>query len=328
MNDVTSTVGPALSADETKFFETGGESGIPAESSGADAGGTVDVGGGAADAGAADASGDQGKSGDAASKTVPLTALHEERTRRKDLDKQLREAQQKLANFEGRFAVIDRLQGGQQQQAEQPAGPPKAEDDIFGAVDALNKRLDATDAEKKAATEHTAFVTNYKSDAAAFTSKQADYKEAYDFLFSSRANELVAIGYDNPTELQQSGASAEQVQAAWKALRDAVQGDEIAVAQMAMSKGKSPAEIIYGLAKQRGYAKKEAAAADAAAPPSGAEKLDAIERGQAANKSLSNTGGNAGDQDMTAERLMSMPMDEFEAWCDKNPAKARRIMGG
>jgi hypothetical protein len=31
---------------------------------------------------------------------------------------------------------------------------------------------------------------------------------------------------------------------------------------------------------------------------------------------------------MTAERLLAMPMAEFEAWVEKNPAKARRIMGG
>lgn len=311
MNDVT-TVGPSLSSDEAKFFETGGESGIPAETSGADAGGgdAAPANGGAADAGTDAPGAGDGKGGDAASKTVPLTALHEERTRRKDLDKQLREAQQQIAEFRGRFSVIERLQGGQQPQAEQPAGDPNPEEDIFGAVNAIAKRLDATDAEKKAAAEHTTFVSSYKADAQKFTETNPDYMEAYNHLLGSRAAELQAIGYEG------------------EELGKALQADEIAIAQMATSKGKSPAEMLYNLAKLRGYTKKEAAAAAAAAAPSGAEKLEAIERGQAANKSLSNTGGNAGDQDMTAERLMSMPMDEFEAWCDKNPAKARRIMGG
>jgi len=31
---------------------------------------------------------------------------------------------------------------------------------------------------------------------------------------------------------------------------------------------------------------------------------------------------------MTAEALLKMPVDEFEAWVTKNPAKAKRIMGG
>lgn len=317
MNDVT-TVGPSLSSEESKFFETGGESGIPAEISGADAGGgeTLNAEGGA-DAGAADAGADQSK-GEA--KHVPLAALHEERTRRKEIDKQLREAQQQIAEFRGKFSVIERLQGGQQQQTEQPAAIPTVEDDIFGnvkhvgeTVEQIKKRLDDADAASKAQAEHTTFVNSYKADAQKFIGTTPDYMDAYNHLLSSRAAELQAIGYEG------------------EELGKALQADEIAIAQMAMSKGKSPAEMLYNLAKQRGYTKKEAAAAAAAAAPaapSGAEKLEAIERGQAANKSLSNTGGNAGDQDMTAERLMGMPLDEFEAWCDKNPAKARRIMGG
>lgn len=307
MNDMT-TVGPSLSSDEAKFFETGGESGIPADNSGADAGGgDVPAPDGAADTGGSDAGGDQGRG---EPKHVPLAALHEERNRRKEIDKQLREAQQQIAEFRGKFSVIEKLNGGQQQQAEQPAGDPTPEDDIFGAVNAIKQKLEATEAEKKAAAEHTTFVTNYQKDAATFTAKQPDYMDAYNFILQSRVQELQALGYE--------GAE----------LGQALQADEVGIAQFAMSKGKSPAEVLYNLAKQRGYTKTEADAAAAAAPPAGLEKLETIERGQAANKSLANTGGNAGDQDMTAERLMSMPMDEFEAWCDKNPAKARRIMGG
>ncbi|WP_426418208.1 hypothetical protein [Bradyrhizobium genosp. A] len=305
------TVGPSLSSDEAKFFETGGESGIPADSSGADAGGgdTAPAGGAAPDAGTDAPGAGDGKGADAASKTVPLTALHEERTRRKELDKQLRDAQQQIAEFRGRFSVIEKLNGGQQQ-TEQQAGDPTPEDDIFGAVNAIKQKLEATEAEKKAATEHTTFVNNYKADAQKFTATTPDYMAAYNHLLSSRAAELQAIGYEG------------------EELGRALQADEIAIAQMAMSKGKSPAEMLYALAKQRGYSKPAETPPKGQEAPTGAEKLEAIERGQAANKSLSNTGGNSGDQDMTAERLMGMPMDEFEAWCDKNPAKARRIMGG
>ena len=96
--------------------------------------------------------------------------------------------------------------------------------------------------------------------------------------------------------------------------------------EMAMERGKSPAEMLYDLANQRGYKK-----ADAAANPdtgAAAEKLATIERGQAAHKSLSNTGGSSGDQEMTAEALIDMPAAEFETWCEKNPARARRLFGG
>ena len=120
---------------------------------------------------------------------------------------------------------------------------------------------------------------------------------------------MKAIGYDTPESLHQ-----------------ALVADEFAIAEMAFARGKSPAEMIYALANQRGYKKADAAAVpDAGAA---AEKLATIERGQAAHKSLSNTGGSSGDQDMTAQALIDMPADEFAAWCEKNPAKAKRLFGG
>jgi uncharacterized protein (DUF2342 family) len=98
---------------------------------------------------------------------------------------------------------------------------------------------------------------------------------------------------------------------------------------MAFQRGKSPAQMLYDLANQRGYKKASAAAPKPGAEEeAAAEKLARIERGQAEHKSLSNTGGSSGDQDMTAEALIAMPADEFEAWCNKNPAKAKRLFGG
>jgi hypothetical protein len=34
------------------------------------------------------------------------------------------------------------------------------------------------------------------------------------------------------------------------------------------------------------------------------------------------------DGDITADMLLKMPMDEVEAWCSRNPARAKRLMGG
>jgi hypothetical protein len=166
----------------------------------------------------------------------------------------------------------------------------------------------AKEANEKAAAEQKTFVDKYVADCNAFESKTPDFKPAYNFLLNSRAAELKAIGYDTPETLHQ-----------------ALVADEFAIAQVAFERGKSPAEMIYALANQRGYKKAPAADPDAGAA---AEKLATIQRGQAAHKSLSNTGGSSGDQDMTAEALISMPAAEFEAWCDKNPAKAKRLFGG
>ncbi|MHC2462119.1 hypothetical protein [Bradyrhizobium embrapense] len=315
--------GPTMTADEEAFFSSGGEKEIPTDeaggSTGGDAGGTGDgvaAGAGADKPGAT--GNDQGGEGKG-NQHVPLATFLEEKKARKDLATQLADAQRQIAEFTGKFSIIDRLKlPGADPGTEQPAAPPTPEEDIFGAVKHANETLaqmqkrldDQAAAEKKAkddAAAQTDFVNRYRNDAETFQKANADYRTAYDFLLQSRASELQAIGYDTP-----------------EALHQALIADETAIAQMAFERGKSPAEMIYALAKQRGY---KAAAPDPS-KGKGAEKLDAIERGQAANKSLSSTGGNAGDAEMTAEALIAMPTAEFEAWCDKNPAKARRLFGG
>lgn len=327
--------GPSMSANEEAFFASGGEAEIPREE------GEVTGEGGSTDTNTGgEAKPGDGKppAGDKQPQNVPLAALHEERGKRKKTEGELREARERLANFEGRFAVLDRLAPKKEADGatEQPAGPPSAQDDIFGAVDHVGKTVAelqkqiaddraATEASTKAATEQKAFVDTYRADANTFVAKTPDYMDAYNHLLGSRAQELIAIGYDDPVALQNSGADVPTVQAAAKVLHDALVADEYAIADRALKAKKSPAQIIYDLAKQRGYVKK-GAAADGKKP--GEDKLDQIERGQATNKSLNATGGATGDADITAERLLSMPMDEYTAWVEKNPSKARAIMGG
>lgn len=325
-----------FTAAEEAYFSSGGESGLP-EESGADTGTTTETAETTTTDTSADTGADKGE-GKAApgDKTPPdrlLAAVHEERGKRKAMEKELREAQQKLSNFEGRFSVLDKLAPKTPGAEDKPAGPPSPEEDIFGAVKhvgetvaQVQKRLDDQAAATKATEEQTEFRNRYVADANVFEQTNKDYRPAYNFLLQTRAAELVAIGYDDPATLQAAGASPQEVQAAAKALHDALIADEAGIAQLAFSKNKSPAEIIYGLAKQRGY--KAAAAKSADAKPAAEEQLERIERGQASNKSLSDVGGSGGDADMTAERLIAMPMDEYESWVAKNPVKARRLMGG
>ena len=52
------------------------------------------------------------------------------------------------------------------------------------------------------------------------------------------------------------------------------------------------------------------------------------ERGNEVGKTLSVGGGGAGGGEMTAAKLLAMSNDEFDAWTSRNPAKAKRLMGG
>lgn len=288
----------ALTAQEQQFFDSEGQ---------------VDPAG-QADAGQADRQqpneGDKpagNQEGDKPNgKFVPLEALHEERTKRKDIDRRFREVEIENARFRERFAILEKAQ----QVA--PTAPPDPETDFIGAVKhqnetltQLQKRLEQRDAADQEAHQRGELVRNYAAAASDFERATPDFKPAYAHLLQSRAAELAELGY-SPGEIQQ-----------------AIQNEELQIATVAFQKGKNPGEIIYNLAKQRGYVKKD----DKAAADAAAAKLDAQERGQQANKSLSNTGGSNGDVEMTAERLLAMPLNEFEAWIDKNPAKAKRLMG-
>lgn len=314
--------GSGFTPAEDAYFASGGEGTIPEEGS------TAAPAGGAADpAAAAAAIADPAVVAAKGNDNVPLARFLEEKKSRKALETQ-------VAELRGKFSIIEKLNApaaGADPAA--PVVPPTAEDDIFGAVKhvgetvaQMQKRLDDADAATKAQTEQTEFVSTYRKDADAFTVKTPDYKAAYDFLLQGRAAELMAIGYDNPND---PTLTPDEQQAAFKALHDALVADEFAVAQMAIGKKKSPAETLYGLAKQRGYkAAAPGAPAAGAEPSKGAAILDQIEKGQQEHKSLTTPAGATGDAGMTAERLIAMPMDEFQSWCDKNPAAAKRIMGG
>lgn len=305
MSDTDVTDAGTLTADEQKFFDTGGASGLPD--------------GGQADTGTkdttettqqTDAEKDGGKDGgEKVEKMVSLSALHEERSRRKASDSKLREMETQLAEMRGRFAIIDRIN------APQKAAVPDPETDFVGAIRhqgetlaEVRKRLDQQDEASKQAASQQELMQDYAAAANQFEQATPDFKEAYKHLLTSRVAELSALGYGE--------------QAIRKTLRD----EEMLIAQTAFQNGRNPGEVIYDLAKHRGYVKKAEPSKDGG--KAGADKFDTIERGQQTNKSLSNTGGSSGEADMTADMLLKMPMDEFEAWCAKNPAKAKRIMGG
>jgi hypothetical protein len=237
-----------------------------------------------------------------AERMVSLAALHEERNRRKESDRARQQLERQVADLRGRFEVLDWLS------RPEAAPPPKAEEDLVGAVKStgqtlaqLKARLDRQEAERHEENERNALVSAYRADAARFEANTPDFRAAYAHLLQSRLAELQAIGIDDP-----------------RALHEAVQADEMAVAQAALARGSSPAEVIYRLATQRGY--RPAAA--------GPDRLASIARGREANKTLSATGARAGDAEVSAEQLARMSMEDFDAWCSRNPARARRLLGG
>lgn len=167
-------------------------------------------------------------------KFVPLKALQETRAEAQELKR-------KIAELEARF-------NNPPQPEQQPEAEPDPEQDPIGAL----KRQQAEIAAFKQAQERQQFETQvwtaYQQNAQQFAAKTADFKDAYNHLINSRAEEYRALGY-----------AEEQIQ-------PLIRGDEFNIAVAAMQQGKSPAEVLYGYAKARGYQSKAAAPVPAPTP--------------------------------------------------------------
>jgi hypothetical protein len=111
--------------------------------------------------------------------------------------------------------------------------------------------------------------------------------------------------------------------------------EELMIVGEALRGGKSAAQLMYELAKDRGYqtapVEAQAAPAAAAAPaqrPSAVAQVAAIKAGTQAARSLGSAAGGS-NQPLTAELLASMSESEFEAVYSKmNRDQRREYFGG
>jgi hypothetical protein len=242
-------------------------------------------------------------------KMVPHAALHEERTRRQGLEAENRRLVEERALFEGRLQAVVGMQRDPRLRGDEPrAAEPDENTDPIATIGHLRRRLAAIEAggaqlgeqarDQARMNRLTAAAT---ADAREFRTKTPDYDQAYNFFLSNRDAELAFYGVPQ----------AERAQI--------IDNEQLQIAAGAFQRGISPAQVLYDVARHRGY-KPSAAGAG--------EKIERIASGQERGKTLSGTGGGAAGPEMTAERLLKMSNEEFDAWTSRNPAKARRLMGG
>lgn len=238
---------------------------------------------------------------------VPQQALHEERKTRQELQ---REFEQYRAQTESRFQqMMERLQPKQQEQV-----APDPETDPIGAIKAQREELERIRQYNNQFAQHQqaqAQIQHITSRAAAlereFVEKNNDYNEASQHLLKSRDQELQYLGMMDPVQRQQT-----------------IQAETIALANMALQQGQNPAEVVYTLAKQRGFTPKPAAPA---ANPE-AEKLARIAEGQKAGQSLGSATGAAPAAEVSAKVLANMSDDDFDKFMSSlSPAKQREYLG-
>ncbi|MCA1298032.1 hypothetical protein [Stappia indica] len=258
--------------------------------------------------------GDKPAEPDGADKRVPLAALHEERRRRQERDAKIAELEQRvtiLQTVEDRFAQFAK-QGTLPQPEEQPAPPDPSEDplayiDHLGRqVSALSEQQQQSAAARQAEEQRRNFLGIVQTEEAQFKQQAPDYEDAAAFVRNAIAQEMEIMGV--PPQMQQQ----------------AVGNQLLNIAISAKESGRTVPEVVYQMAKMRGYAKAEASAADAETAAA-KEALDRIDKGQRDNRDV--TPGGAGSGAMTLEKFAAMSEAESFAWLEKNPKAAERLLG-
>ena len=227
---------------------------------------------------------------------VPIAAL-------KERDHKLQEMREKVARMEGawtqiqqRFQPPQQPNAQQQQQAQIPAYEQDPLGHLQGTIQALNSELAAIKGHTQQQTQMTQqqaqyqqVMNRYASDLSTQARKTPDFTDAYNWLAANVEAELEARGFDNP---EQRAAIIRQ--------------EEETVIANAYQSGKNPAEILYNLAKHRGYKGKQ--------PEE--NRLERLQKGQKAAASLSQTkgAGNAGTAaNMSLESLSELYKSDPDA---------------
>jgi hypothetical protein len=236
-------------------------------------------------------------------KFVPYGALHEEREKRKELQRSQQESQERIRQMEARFQqVVERI--SQPQVAE-----PTFDEDPLTALRNENEKIkrhlyqqSQSEQQRYAMEEQqrrfVTFQSQYENSAREYIKEQPDFMDAYHQLAKGRLDEFQAAGY---TKDQANQLLIE---------------DEAAIVARAYQDGVNPAERMYALARARGYSPKAAQLVSQQAN----QRLEEVERGLEASKSVSQAGGGRADKGLTLEALVEMDDEEF----DKNWTKTMR----
>jgi hypothetical protein len=241
-------------------------------------------------------------------KFVRQEALREERERRQSVEAENRRMSEERARIDERLRIIEEMN------RPQPPEPPAWAVDPIAAGEHLQQRIERleqgwqqgsqqwTEQQQRAA-QLQQIAQAASADADRFKAETPDYDHAYRFWMQSRANEMQAFGVDPSRILAE------------------LQQEEMDLATNAFQRRVSPAEMLYTVAKQRGYKAGNGHANTAD------RQIERVATGQERNRTLSGTGGGAAPVQMTATLLATMPNDEFAEWMAKNPKAGDRLLG-
>lgn len=252
-------------------------------------------------------------------KTVPHEAFHEEREKRKAMEAELAPLKENYSKLEGRLqALLDMQRQPAPQESPKPQGIPKAEENIFGWAEGIQKKLEQIEGgvgQFQQQNEQQRVVSTlrnaYVADAERFTATAPDFQDAYKHLIAGRDQELQMLGESDPQRRQ--------------AL---IEMEELQIVSMAVKANRSPAEIAYSLAKARGYQPKAPDEQQQGNTPprnpatgqfTAAEQIQRTAAKQQAAKSLSAVNGGSGGAEITSVTdILALNDEEFSAFMAKS----------
>ena len=254
---------------------------------------------------------------------VPHAALHEERVRRQEVERQAAEDRRKYeARFEEVLKLVPQPAPAAARPAEQPL--PDFNADPAGYIVATMQRQGATLEQTQQALaelraqqqQQQAVAAVQQHTAAAETAYRAanpDYDSALEYMRQFRDRQLAAAGMADPAQRAQQIAS-----------------EYLQMSAMTLQQGGNPAERLHRIAEASGWARPAPAgqpqgASNALAPPDPAAQLRVAQQGQEHSRGLGAVRG-SGPSPMTAARLLEMDDDAFLEAMRKSK-DARRLMG-
>lgn len=235
---------------------------------------------------------------------VPQGALHQERERRKETERQFQELQRQFAEIQAKLNPPPEIV------VPDPVLQPEAFKQF--QIDQIKQRA-AEKAENDRRAQEQAqeqqIMARVNQDVMQFKATVPDYDPAFQHAVKVRREELAFYG-NSPEQIDQQ-----------------IEVDVRAIVTQAYTQGKNPGELFYSYAKMRGYS--PAQAARDPVPAQAAAQINALAEAQRQTQSMATAGGPSSDGGVTIETLAKMS----EAQLAKMPkaerdAMMQKVMGG
>lgn len=229
-------------------------------------------------------------------------ALKEERQLRQQMQQELQEQREAAKKMSEAFSKLVEAADPSKQQPpipsfeEDPIGHLNAKLEMANQrIEGLSKTEQQIIRDRTEQQESQQFMSRYQAKAAEFARLQPDFVPAYQHLVKELHQDYMAQGLTE-TEANQ------------RLLRD-----ELALADQQMKSNRNPAEVMYELAKRRGYVPANAQRADQ--PKDDLRKkvdnLERMERGIKASRSI-NSKGVSPNSRLTLEEIADLNDDDFD----------------